>query len=226
MALSDSQKKHYAWEFLKRSPEYREFWESHSAALAAVKPKSKFQYRRTREVLLAKKKVLLEDGQRAMGRWCLSKIVDPNEPLAKTALDRLLSKVVPVTPFFDAPWPGDLRLYLAIDPFGSLETIDQMVHAELKKHKARSKVPQRERKKPRQADLEYYLTILDCYRDHLSGSHAENRQLPNYGYTKGWTKLAEALNADFENADEAQLSDGTLVTALRLRDNSPFCFLG
>ncbi len=107
MALRDSQKKHYAWEFLRRSPEYRGFWESHRAALAAVKPKSKFQHRRTREVLLAKKKILVEDTRRAMGRWCINKIADPDGPLPK----HLFSRVLPVTPFFDAPWVGDSRLY-------------------------------------------------------------------------------------------------------------------
>ncbi len=88
MALTESQKRHFAWEFLKRSPEYLEFWDSHKSELGAIKPKSKWQYRRTREILLARKQVIREDTQRAMQRWCLTKVVDPDAPLNATELER------------------------------------------------------------------------------------------------------------------------------------------
>lgn len=95
MALTESQKRHFAWEFLKRNPEYLEFWASHKSELEAIKPKSKWQYRRTGEILLAKKQVIREDTQQATHRWCLTKVVDPGAPLKSAELEKLFRNVVP-----------------------------------------------------------------------------------------------------------------------------------
>jgi len=229
MALTESQKRHFAWEFLRLNPEYQAFWSDLSLAKqeAARKHQRMNVRTRLRGHSINSQKIVREFNVRALERWCLTKIYDWQEPLTSTQLEKLFAPIRPVTEFYSAPWVGDPRLYLSIDPHGSLDEIKQQVLARLKKQKETLQLPMKERKKPRAIDLEYYLGILKCYRDHLSGAHAENRALPNYGYTKGWSKLEKALQAKgFTDADQELLSHGTLVAALNLRSDSPFCFLG
>ncbi len=229
MALTLSQKRYYAWEFLRRNPEYQSFWNDLSVAKQEASRKHQRMNSRTRlrGQSINSQKIVREFNIRALERWCLTKIYDWQEHLTSAQLEKLFAPIRPVTEFYSAPWVGDPRLYLAIDPHGSLEEIKQQVLARLKKQKVTLQLPLKERKKPRAIDLEYYLGILKCYRDHLSGPHAENRALLNYGYTKGWSKLEKALQAKgFTDADQELLSHGTLVAALNLRSGSPFCFLG